>query len=229
MSSYMDFFNAMGFVSPSDPTNTPYAFARGVKDMDFFTLLQKDQKASKTFNEAMTSLKGHGKIGSSYDFGSLQVTSNDDVVLVDVDIKGKFVLQDLPSVIEAGERVCPPDVEVQPYNFFTQVQPVKGAVAYLYKCILHDWPDAECTTILQNLAPAMRGYNSKLLICDVVISDTRPDAQKVLYDINMIFLAGKERSVKQWERLLRGGGFRIERIVGLENPGTSIIEAVLIE
>lgn len=50
--------------------------------------------------------------------------------------------------------------------------------------------------ILRNLVPAMRGYNSKLLICDIALTDTQPDTQKVLYDIDMFFVAGKARSVK---------------------------------
>jgi hypothetical protein len=104
-----------------------------------------------------------------------------------------------------------------------------GAAAYLLKLILHDWQDAECRTILRNLAPAMRGYKSKLLICDIVLLDTKPDPQKVLYDINMFFMAGKERSLKQWHALLKGTGFRIENIFGLEEPVRSIIEVVLNE
>ncbi|KAJ5633127.1 hypothetical protein N7490_009466 [Penicillium lividum] len=210
--------------------NLPFAFAKGVNDIEFFNPLQQDPKAAKTFNEAMTSFKG--PLSDLYDFGSLS-GGKDGVVLVDIgggkgqsiqiicaahpDLKGRFILQDLP------------EVEVQPYNFFEQVQPVKGAAAYRFKLILHDWPDAECRKILHNLAPAMRGYNSVLLICDIVLSDSRPDLQKVLYDINMSFVAGKERNVKQWHALLEGTGFRIQRIVGPDNPVSSIIEVVLDE
>ncbi|KAL3479923.1 O-methyltransferase-domain-containing protein [Aspergillus californicus] len=222
MSSYLEFFRTTGFVSPFDRMNTPFAFSRG------------------TFNEAMTSFKD--PLGDLYDFGSLEA-GKDGIVLVDIgggkgqsiqsicsaypDLKGRYILQELPAVIAAGDRVCPPEVEVQPYNFFEQVQPVQGAAAYLLKLILHDWQDAECKTILRNLAPAMRGYKSKLLICDIVLSDFRPNLQKVLYDINMFFMAGKERSVKQWHALMEGTGFRIERIVGLDNSVRSVIEAVL--
>ncbi|CDM27894.1 hypothetical protein DTO013E5_9043 [Penicillium roqueforti] len=240
MSSYIEFFNTTGFVSPSDRLNTPFAFAKGAKNVDFFSLLQQDPKAATIFNEAMTSFKD--PLGDLYNFSSLQV-EEDGVVLVDIgggkgqsiqsiqssypNLKGRYVLQDLPAVIAAGDRVCSPEVEVQPYNFFEEVQPIKGAAAYLLKLILHDWQDAECRTILRNLAPAMRGYKSKLLICDIVLTDTRPDTQKVLYDINMFFMAGKERSVKQWHALMEGTGFRIERIIGLDNPVRSIIEVVL--
>ncbi|KAF9244803.1 hypothetical protein LCP9604111_7195 [Penicillium roqueforti] len=240
MSSYIEFFNTTGFVSPSDRLNTPFAFAKGAKNVDFFSLLQQDPKAATIFNEAMTSFKD--PLGDLYNFSSLQV-EEDGVVLVDIgggkgqsiqsiqssypNLKGRYVLQDLPAVIAAGDRMCSPEVEVQPYNFFEEVQPIKGAAAYLLKLILHDWQDAECRTILRNLAPAMRGYKSKLLICDIVLTDTRPDTQKVLYDINMFFMAGKERNVKQWHALMEGTGFRIERIIGLDNPVRSIIEVVL--
>ena len=87
----------------------------------------------------MTSFKD--PLGDLYDFSNLQVEEN-GVVLVDIgggkgqsiqsihssypNLKGRYVLQDLPAVIAAGDRVCPPEVEVQPYNFFEEVQPVKG-------------------------------------------------------------------------------------------------------
>lgn len=259
MTRCMDFFQQRGFVSPSDPFNSPFAFARDAKDVDFFNLISRDPPAIKTFNNAMASIKD--PMGSMYDFGNLQV-GDDGVVLVDVgggkghaiqsiqsaypDLKGKYVLQDLPEVIAAGDRACGPDVEAQPYDFFKQVQPVKGAnylylfrthahichlgaAAYLLKSVLHDWPDAECRTILRNQIPAMRGYKSKMLIVELVLPDFQPDAQKVLYDINMMLVAGRERSLKEWRALLEGSGFRIERIVGQESPARSVIEVDLDE
>ena len=80
---------------------------------------------------------------------------------------------------------------------------------------------------LCNLTPAMKGQRSKLLICDLVIPDRQPEPRKVLLDMNMLFITGKERSVKQWRELLGGEGFLIEKIHGLHNPGNSVIEAVL--
>lgn len=45
----------------------------------------------------------------------------------------------------------------------------------------------------------------------------------------MSIVAGKERSVKQWHSLMEGTGFRIAKIIGIDNPVRSIIEAVLEE
>lgn len=104
---------------------------------------------------------------------------------------------------------------------------LEGAAAYFFKWIFHDWPDARCLNILSNLAPAMRGHASKLLVCDLVIPDKHPPALKALRDINMMQCSGKERSVKQWTELLAKAGFRVVEIHGLQNPTNSVIEAVL--
>lgn len=83
---------------------------------------------------------------------------------------------------------------------------------------------------MANLAPAMRGHpNSRLLICDLVLSDQHPDAGKVLRDINMLCIGGKERSLKQWASLLSKGGFKTVKVWGEEGDFSQIIEAVLDE
>jgi hypothetical protein len=81
---------------------------------------------------------------------------------------------------------------------------------------------------MANLAPAMRGHpDSRLLICDLVLPDKNPDEGKVLRDINMLCIGGKERSLKQWESLLGRGGFRILKVWGTEGAFSQIVEAVL--
>jgi len=76
----------------------------------------------------------------------------------------------------------------------------------------------------------MRGSpHSKLLINELILPDHNPDTNKVLRDMNMLTIGGKERSRGQWERLLGEAGFKILEIYGLENPVSSIIECVLVE
>lgn len=41
------------------------------------------------------------------------------------DMKGKLVLQDLPAVLDRAV-VAEPDVKLMAYDFFQEVQPVKG-------------------------------------------------------------------------------------------------------
>jgi hypothetical protein len=101
---------------------------------------------------------------------------------------------------------------------------------YFLKAILHDWPDSSCLQILSKLAPAMRGSpHSRLLICDLVLPDRNPEAGKVLRDINMLCIGGKERSLRQWKSLLGQGGFKILKVWGSEHGASNIVEAVLDE
>jgi hypothetical protein len=46
--------------------------------------------------------------------------------------------------------------------------------------------------------------------------------------MNMMIMAGRERTVNEWEALLGEEGFRIVHIWGIDNPGNSVIEARLI-
>ena len=158
------------------------------------------------------------------------------------DLKGKMILEDLQSVLDGGV-VEGFDAEIQAYDFFKEDQPIKGmlnrcmhkvsltdsfqgASAYFYQRIFHDWNDEDCKSILKSLKPAMEPH-SKLLICDVVVPDQQPSPLKVLRDINMLLIGGRERGEREWKDLLSGEGFSIEKIHGLYNTNNSIIEASL--
>lgn len=86
---------------------------------------------------------------------------------------------DLPKVMvlarNAWERNAPEAlldgrVEFIPIDFFQDV-PVVGKDVYYLRHIIHNWPDAEATTILRNIRKAM-GPNSRVLIHDCVIFHT---------------------------------------------------------
>lgn len=266
---FTPYFAKYGFKSPSDPMNTPVAFARGEQDTDVFTLMSRDLASLETFQKVMSiaSKMSAKELCDTFRFDTLKTGDGDDgVVLVDVgggkgqtlyeileafpQMQGRVVLEDLQVVLDTGTLVSEKGdrVKLQPYDFFKDVQPVKGslaphavqlvkidcfetgAAAYLYKWVFHDWPDDYCLTILANLAPAMRGHaSSKLLVCDLVLPDKNPSSLKALRDINMMQCSGKERSVKQWHTLLNKAGFRIVEIHGLGNQMNSVIEAVLDE
>ena len=282
LANLVPYLRTHGFQSPDDPSNSPFAYALGAEDVDFFHLLQRHPERLASFNQGMTGTAT--SVVSIFPFGELAKVHEAPVCLVDVgggnghttqeiltacpEMKGAvMVLQDLPAVLENGDdlQVDPKQVRVQPYDFLRDEQPVcgrsldllwllrfskifirgkirvtntvgksslieifLGAASYLYKSIFHDWPDASCRQILQNLIPAMRGYNSRLLICDRVLShlaSTQP--HKALKDINIMMMAGKERTANEWETLLSAEGFRIEQIWGIDNPGNSMIEARL--
>ena len=75
----------------------------------------------------------------------------------------------------------------------------------------------------------MRGHDSRLLICETVLEDDKLSPTNVMRDINMLAIGGKERSVKQWEELLRSENFGIEKFHGLDGKMSAVIEARLKE
>jgi hypothetical protein len=137
------YYAQYGFASPTSSKNCAFSFAHGASDASFFDILERNPASMKTFNEAMaaTTSLGLQEVVSSYPFGELKA-NNDGVTLVDVgggkghmvneivkdflDLKSKIVLQDLAVVLDGGVVVNEDEVKLQAYNFFEEVQPVKG-------------------------------------------------------------------------------------------------------
>jgi hypothetical protein len=138
---------------------------------------------------------------------------------------GRFVLEDLPSVIDDIKELDS-SIERIKYDFFTP-QPVKGARAYFMGNILHNWTDQECTQILNNVVEVMvKGY-SKLLISDHILPETNCPLPSFGRDIGMLCMhSGVERSEKQWTALLEPVGLKIAKFRQL-GLGEGLVEAVL--
>lgn len=122
-------------------------------------------------------------------------------------------MQDLPSIIGQIKPGSIDDrIERMEYDFHTE-QPVKGARAYYMHSCLHDWPDDVCQTILAQVTKAMKPGYSKFLINENVIPSTEANWQTSGLDLMMMSLfSSKERTLKDWTRLLEGGGLRIVNV-----------------
>lgn len=140
-------------------------------------------------------------------------------------VKGRCVLQDLPESL-SGIKKPLDSIEVMAYDFFTP-QPVKGARAYLFKAVCHDFTDQQCRDFLGNTAKAMNSTSS-ILIDDWVLPDYEAPIQGVSVDIMMMLLhAGLERSLSQWHKLLDSIGLRIVKVWPSKGFRESVIEAKL--
>ncbi|OJJ47322.1 hypothetical protein ASPZODRAFT_65601 [Penicilliopsis zonata CBS 506.65] len=140
------------------------------------------------------------------------------------DLPGRLILQDLPKVIALAPQLD--GVEGMGYSFLDP-QPVKGARAYFFRSIFHDWPDRICHKILTNTMSAMDPSYSRIIIMDHVLPDVDTPLLQAAMDIQMMSIgAGVERSELQWRSLLRSAGLKITGIWS-GNPGMeSVIEAV---
>jgi hypothetical protein len=239
------YYSEHGYTTPKDVNNTSAVFARGYKDTGYFEWLTQNPELYTIFNKCMAfhSLTGVDGIATAYPWEKLQPGGPDNITVIDVgggkghavkevikghpNIAGYAALQDLGNVLEDGTLVSPDAVRTIPYNFLTEEQPIKGASAYMFRHCFCDWPDESCLQILENHVPAMRGYDSRLLLSDLVLPDQGAEAAHTLRDINMMQCSGKERSEKQWRSLLDRAGFRIKEIYCRDDPNNSLVEAVL--
>jgi hypothetical protein len=95
-------------------------------------------------------------------------------------------------------------------SFFESIP--AGADAYLFRHIIHDWTDEQCTQILgrcRKVIPA----DGKLLIAEGVIpAGNTPSPAKDLDMTMLTFPGGQERTEAQFRSLLEASGFALKSI-----------------
>ncbi|KAI0411727.1 sterigmatocystin 8-O-methyltransferase [Xylaria grammica] len=235
-----------GHRCPTDPKGGFMQYAFQTK-LSTFELFHSIPWAMKDFNTFMGSTIGARQIWVDWypiEERLIYGSDPDTALLVDIgggwghDIlafhhkyphKGKLILQDLPEVLK-NKRDLPPGVEVIGYDFFFE-QPVKGARAYYYHHILHDWPDHKCEEILTNVKNAMRPGYSKLCIHEMIVPDTQASTFVTTLDMAMMFLSGgMERTARQWKELLGRVGLEVTKVWAPPEDGADgIVEAIVKE
>lgn len=111
-------------------------------------------------------------------------------------------------------------------DFFSSVPP--GSDVYLVSNVLHDWDDEACIRILSTVRAAM-APGARLLVVERVLDVVgRPFAATRdlhLVDLHMLVVFGaRERSLAEYDVLLREAGFTPARLVG-DGPDWNVIEA----
>ncbi|MEV6136286.1 methyltransferase [Nocardia sp. NPDC051990] len=111
-------------------------------------------------------------------------------------------------------------------NFFHDVP--SGADVYVLSHILHDWDDEECRTILRTCAAAMTTA-SRLLIVEAVLPDNDGTAHpaRMLDLVMLAVLAGRERTLGEYQRILHPAGLRLQR-VSSTGSSVSVLECVVV-
>ncbi|PTD06629.1 O-methyltransferase afvC [Fusarium culmorum] len=140
----------------------------------------------------------------------------------------KYILQDLPGVINTMDPKDYPDFELITYDAFTP-QPVKNARIYFMRRFLHDFYTPVCIEFVKNTASAM-GPDSRLIICDQLIPDTVEQQENVdLYwlDLSLLCMSGQEKKKSEFEDILEAAGLELVRIYPSSYGCTVMLEARL--
>ncbi|KAE8356405.1 S-adenosyl-L-methionine-dependent methyltransferase [Aspergillus coremiiformis] len=244
LSRLPEYFREHHYIVPTEYSQSPMRWAVGQSQFEWLAQ-RKDHQAQ--FNSYMSSRRQgqpswldvypvHRLVDGALDHDGavflVDVGGNHGHDLVRVretlpDVTGRLVLQDLPKVIHSatvGEAI-----ETMAYSFLDP-QPVKGARAYYFRAIFHDWPDYICHKILVNTISAMSAGYSRLIIVDFVLPDTDAPLLSASIDIQMMSIgSGMERSERQWRNLLGAAGLEITGIWSGSPGMESVIEAVPVQ
>jgi hypothetical protein len=128
------------------------------------------------------------------------------------------ILFDLPYAIEharAAGLLPAGRSQLEAGDMFESIP--AGADAYVFKNIIHDWPDDQASTILRVCRRAMSGANKLLLVEALITPGGSPYAK--LADLEMLVMHGsRERTEEEFRQLLASTGFRLDRIVPTKSP-----------
>ena len=205
----------------------------------FFDWLSTQPGQVQRFTGAMANLthgiKAHALAGYTLpagmtvaDIGGADGTVLGALLAGDPDPARRGIVFDLPHVVPAaGPRIAELGlegrIEAVAGDFFKSVP---AADVYVVSMILHDWDDSACTTLLQGIARAARP-GAHLVAIEFVVPPGDEMHMSKMIDLTMLgMLTGRERTLQEFDELLSGAGFRLERVVDNATP-LSILEAVL--
>jgi hypothetical protein len=223
---------ALGYSVATGKSATEHVFGES-----FWEHMRKHPDENGAFNRALAELRGdeHQQIAAAYDWSDVDTV---------VDVGGGVgslliaVLEKKPGIrgvlIDQAEVIAHADraltdcglrerCELVVGSFFDSI-PAKGDTWAMCQ-ILHDWPDAECTVILQRCRQAMRGKD-RLLIIEMLTVPCAPKVPIHLIDMTMLMFFGeaRQRTVDEYKELFAATGFALNRV--LSTAGAfSIVEA----
>jgi hypothetical protein len=219
----------------------PYSLMSGrpafeyIHGQTLYDFLGRNAPAAEIFNKAMSAFSIHEAQAIKKVFPFSGTKTMIDVgggkgtfmtSLLEDDLHLRAVVFDQPSV---SDRVGKNSDSLNRIayvsgDFFKEVP--GGGDIYLLKSVLHNWDDQACMAILKNCHTAMH-ENARLLIIERIIPEGNERSEGKFFDINMLVMTnGRERTEKEYKKLLDDSGFTLLRVISTESA-VSIIEASL--
>ncbi|MCO5996957.1 methyltransferase [Actinoallomurus rhizosphaericola] len=225
---------------PSVRTGEPaWDLAHGVSWIEYYA---REPEEAATFNRAMAehtrdaapgilAAADLSRFGTVVDVGGGDGTLLSHVLRAHPGVRG--VVFDVPTGLAAtattlAEAGVAARCEVVSGDFFVSVP--AGADAYLLKQILHDWDDERATAILRNVRAAVPPGGRLFVIERAVPERVTPgdpaEIRDLLLDLHMLVATGgRERTEREFERLLDAAGFEQVRLTALPRFDFRVIEA----
>ena len=197
----------------------------------FFPYLAQHPDEAAVFDDAMAA-KAQSHIAgilATYDFSRFKRIA--DIgggrghllsAVLDANTSTTGVLFELSRVIEQAVGMASDRVMLQAGDFFQDTLPTCDA--YLLMEVIHDWNDDEAVAILQAVRRAAPEGATLLVIEQMIPEEPGPAWTKMLDILMLALLGGRQRSRREYARLLEQSGFVLDREIMI--PGDlSILEA----
>lgn len=247
--SFARTIDALETFGDQQPNHTGWALAHNSTDKNLFEYLATQPARAARFGGAMkffsSTVPGNDPrlLLTNYPWASLGAATVVDVggstgyisaMLADACPDLRFVVQDLPSTVaQVSAQNAHPRITFQGQDFFEPNQEV-GADVYLFRWVLHDWPDAQVVKILQALVPALK-RGARVVVNDNVgpgQAGKMPHyGERFVREIDMIMLSAfnsYEREREDWKRVFTDADARFgeAKITNVEGSLLGLIEAV---
>ena len=196
-----------------------------------FPYLTEHPEEARICGEAMTG-KSHAQVAgvlAAYDFSPFGVIG--DIgggrghllrAILERAPAARGVLFDQPHVIAEVAELASERLALAPGDFFTDALP--ACDAYVLMEVIHDWADAEASAILTAVRAAAPPHATLLLVEDIIPDAPGPHWARMLDIVMLAVTGGLQRTARQYQALLAGCGFRMERVIDTPT-GISIVEA----
>lgn len=178
------------------------------------------------FAQAITESYDFSDIDSICDIGGGQGDFLIHLLTKRPDLQG--CIADLPGAVKSADRAIAranlkDRCKAVSYNFHNETPPVCDA--YFLVNILHNWKDATCTRILENITRVMIA-DSRLWILEYILEPGPGFSVAKLLDLEVLVMSGgRERSIKEFEVLANAAGLMVSKIIPTEN-GPTMLECI---
>jgi len=207
--------------------------ALGASIWDYYAKQPEEGKAFTNASHGLTSrvaeevtrLIDASKVKLVVDVGGASGTLVHSLMIANAHMHG--IILDLPNVVPSATAAAAAlglaeRSRVLAGDFFASVP---EADLYLLKHILHDWDDEQAVRLLKNCRRAM-DPGGRVVVIEMLLGEIGEPGWAPLSDLNMmVLLTGRERTLAEYDSLLKETGLRIARSTPIRSPMV-VIEAV---
>ncbi|KAK0652099.1 S-adenosyl-L-methionine-dependent methyltransferase [Cercophora newfieldiana] len=237
------YFAKYGLREPTCRKNSLFSFGHGKPGVSVWEVINSSPERTANCIEAMKMMDLTYPFLAPYDLTWAVETAklSDRPVVVDVGggsghalkeivkvtpglTMERCVLQDLPKIVDAAKAAADPElkgVKFAGMDFHAE-QPVKEALVYYVRRVLHDYSDETCVKILKNIRDAMAA-DSRLLVVEQVMGEP-PSLFATASNIFMTSLSGKERTLEDIRELATRAGLGVVKAHWGPNGEAAVIE-----